>query len=903
MGGILVFQRIAKHFLIFALILSIFPFYGQSFAEGPNDPAPEIQPKVVNDNAGKKVLFDNTHGQTAGAADWVIDGAFSDFANGLAEDGFYVKELRKATSINYEDLSSYDVFVVGEANIPYKKSEQDAMLEYVENGGSIFFIGDHYNADRNKNRWDASEIFNGYRRGAFEDPTKGMSDEEKNSSAMQGVTSSDWLGSNFGIRFRYNALGDVTANHIVSPDQAFGITQGVNTVAMHAGSTMVITDPKKSKGIVYLPETNEKWKYAVDQGVYAGGGIAEGPYAAISKLGKGKAAFIGDSSPVEDITPKYLREETGSSKKTYDGFKEQDDATLLVNMVDWLADQENYTSLDQVESLELDQATSLLDMENPAASTEPQAEPWSAPQEGYKWWDPTTFKAGSYGSDKAPEKEPTYSAVHQSVLPNKSEFTLRIVAEDLLPGTTTSGYDLGIYVSGGKQVAKVQNEDGSWPESYGYSNKFSLTADASGRATKDLKVQIEPTASGDASLRFRLNGGKRFTNTVAIGDVEVEPLPDDEKPVPDMITIAEARSKQDNEIVTIEGVITSTPGIFGSQAFYIQDETAGILIYQGEAGFALGDKVKISGVLTHYNNEQELKDLIKIEKTGTGSLPTAKQVTVIDESNFGQLVRLDQVTVEGIEQTGSSFEFNAVTENGTTRVRVDSRTGYTKEQFTESYPEGTKVNITGLSAIYRDIVQLKPRSSEDIQLANVDAVAPTSNIQVSGDALSTGEFLNKAVVELTASDDKSDIATIEYRLKGSDDWTRYESKFAVEKPGLYQIEYRATDRVGNVESVQVKEIVVTTASYEQLKKTIQNDTVNEKTQKYLLKQVSSIEKTEAQYQKFLEKGSSFKIKYYKMLFKQKISFVELSIKAIPNKKLSKETKQDIKKLLTLIEKK
>lgn len=51
-------------------------------AEGPNDPAPEIKP--VNDN-GKKVLFDNTHGQTAGAADWVIDGGFSDFGNAIAK--------------------------------------------------------------------------------------------------------------------------------------------------------------------------------------------------------------------------------------------------------------------------------------------------------------------------------------------------------------------------------------------------------------------------------------------------------------------------------------------------------------------------------------------------------------------------------------------------------------------------------------------------------------------------------------------------------------------------------------------------------------------------------------------------------------------------------------------------
>lgn len=81
-----------------------------------------------------------------------------------------------------------------------------------------------------------------------------MSTEERNSAAMQNVTSSDWLSDNFGVRFRYNALGDIDANIIVPADQAFGITEGVSAVAMHAGSTLAITDPEKAKGIVYLPK-------------------------------------------------------------------------------------------------------------------------------------------------------------------------------------------------------------------------------------------------------------------------------------------------------------------------------------------------------------------------------------------------------------------------------------------------------------------------------------------------------------------------------------------------------------------------------------------------------------------------------------------------------------------------
>lgn len=392
-------HRMLRLFLASALSLSVlfssFSYAPQAHAEGPTDPAPEIL--HVGTANGKKVLFDNTHGQTAGAADWVIDGAFSDFGNALANEGYDVKELRKSTPIVLSDLSAYDVFVVGEANIPYKTSEQAAMLQYVQNGGSIFFIADHYNADRNKNRWDSSEVFNGYRRGAWANPALGMSTEESSSAAMSGVASSDWLATNFGVRFRYNAIGDVTANQIVAPSQAFNITAGVSTVAMHAGSTLAIIDPNKAKGIVYLPATTAKWSNAVDQGVYAGGGTAEGPYAAISKVGAGKAAFIGDSSPVEDATPKYKREETGGTKTTYAGFSEQNDATLLVNTVNWLSTKESYTSLSQVSGLTLDQATPLLAMENPQTSTEPQSEPWAAPAAGYKWYDPSTFKAGSYG--------------------------------------------------------------------------------------------------------------------------------------------------------------------------------------------------------------------------------------------------------------------------------------------------------------------------------------------------------------------------------------------------------------------------------------------------------------------------------------------------------------------------
>ncbi|WP_454190805.1 DUF5689 domain-containing protein [Paenibacillus sp. Marseille-Q7038] len=687
-------------------------------AESAQDPAPYIQAKVVNENAGKKVLFDNSHAQTAGAADWVIDGGFSDFGNALASDGYYVKELRKTTPIILSDLSDYDVFVVAEPNIPFTQSEQAAMEQYVDQGGSIFFIGDHYNADRNKNRWDGSESINGYRRGAWTDPTKGMSAEEKNSAAMQGVVSSDWLAENFGVRFRYNALGDVTANNIVAPSQSFGITEGVSTVAMHAGSTLAITDPTKAKGIVYLPKTNAAWGNAVDQGVYNGGGIEEGPYVAVSKAGLGKAAFIGDSSPVEDATPKYVREENGIKKTTYDGFKEQDDATLLVNLVNWLSEDEDYSNFTEVDGLALDQPTAVLPFEVPAASTEPQSEPWSQPAAGYKWWDPSTFKAGSYGSNVAAPSSPSYNFVHQSQLPNSEAFQIRVVVNNLAPNSTVSGYSAGFYTTGGTQVAKVQNADLTWPSAYGYSQTFSLTANSKGIATKDITVQIKPGTTGAASLRLRLNGSNLVTTPVTIANVPAEALPDggEEAPEITLSTISEARTKSEGTQVMVEGVVTTQPGTFGGQAFYLQDDTAGIYVYQTQSGFNIGDKVKVKATLTLYNTELELDEIESIEKIGEASVPSAKPVVTLGEDTQGQLVQLNGVTIENLVSAtpAGSFEFDAVGEQ-TNHVRIDARTGLTMDSF--PYKAGDKVNLTGVSAIFRGVYQLKPRGLSDITFA------------------------------------------------------------------------------------------------------------------------------------------------------------------------------------------
>ena len=109
----------------------------------------------------------------------VSDGAFSDYADSIQKQGYDVKAIDGHSNITEASLKSSKIFVIPEANIPFKESEQAAIVNYVKQGGNVVFISDHYNADRNLNRIDSSEAMNGYRRGAYEDMSKGMNAEEK----------------------------------------------------------------------------------------------------------------------------------------------------------------------------------------------------------------------------------------------------------------------------------------------------------------------------------------------------------------------------------------------------------------------------------------------------------------------------------------------------------------------------------------------------------------------------------------------------------------------------------------------------------------------------------------------------------------------------------------------------
>ncbi|WP_391207748.1 FN3 associated domain-containing protein [Psychrobacillus sp. L4] len=192
------------------------------------------------------------------------------------------------------------------------------------------------------------------------------------------------------------------------------------------------------------------------------------------------------------------------------------------------------------------------------------------------------------------------------------------------------------------------------------------------------------------------------------------------------LTIAGARTAI-GETVQIEGIVTTNPGPWGSQAFYMQDETAGMFVYATSANVEPGDKIKVTGKVITYSNEVEIENpTIEVISSGNG-IPAAQivQPSGVNEDTQGELVTLKNVTIKNLAPNGTfgSFEFQAVSESGEeVRVWHDNRTGITYNDFVKLFKEGDKVNITGIAAINGAVFQLKTLGLKSFDLVNKPAV-------------------------------------------------------------------------------------------------------------------------------------------------------------------------------------
>ena len=193
------------------------------------------------------------------------------------------------------------------------------------------------------------------------------------------------------------------------------------------------------------------------------------------------------------------------------------------------------------------------------------------------------------------------------------------------------------------------------------------------------------------------------------------------------IPIARARELVD-EVVTIEGVATMyTGGFFAGNTgtkFYLEDESGGIQVYvpggMGVVEVEIGETVRVTGKIEVYRNSLEIipvsipDDVVTVEGATEPVAEVEPAAVTVEEANeeeeiLGRLV-VAEGTVTRVEEFSYSYEVDLTDESGNTLlVYVEKDTGVSVEPLAPGEP----YRITGISELYNDQWQLKPRQQRD----------------------------------------------------------------------------------------------------------------------------------------------------------------------------------------------
>ncbi|MCR4313921.1 MAG: lamin tail domain-containing protein [Candidatus Uhrbacteria bacterium] len=204
------------------------------------------------------------------------------------------------------------------------------------------------------------------------------------------------------------------------------------------------------------------------------------------------------------------------------------------------------------------------------------------------------------------------------------------------------------------------------------------------------------------------------------------------------MTIAQAKEKADGQMIQLIGVVTAVPGTFGSQLFYLQDETGGIQVYLYSGDFpelALGDSIQVKGTLSTSRGERRVKlasatGVVSASGTFT-SQPIELAVSAIDESFIGLLMKT-QGQIQSIDTNKLLLEYAGAT----LTVYLKSNPVIDAQQF----ERGDKIELVGVLTSYDGELRLRPRSVDDITVVS-EAVGASAVVTESSGNSSAGMIL------------------------------------------------------------------------------------------------------------------------------------------------------------------
>ncbi|TJY41757.1 hypothetical protein E5161_11145 [Cohnella pontilimi] len=200
-----------------------------------------------------------------------------------------------------------------------------------------------------------------------------------------------------------------------------------------------------------------------------------------------------------------------------------------------------------------------------------------------------------------------------------------------------------------------------------------------------------------------------------------------------------------------------------------------------------------------------------------------------------------------VKATYSDFSTALVTE-GVTFTSSDTQVATVDE--TSGMITALRPGDTVITADYGGV-------QDQYHLVVKDSVPPTTTLTLDGTLLRDGSYLHEAIVRLGSVDDDSGVEKIEYSLDQGNTWNLYTGPLALTQDGTSDIQFRASDKAGNVELTQTHTVKVTSATIANLRALVKNDSFGQKgTQESVLSHIDNAEKKFRQAAAFRDQGKA-----------------------------------------------
>ncbi len=174
-----------------------------------------------------------------------------------------------------------------------------------------------------------------------------------------------------------------------------------------------------------------------------------------------------------------------------------------------------------------------------------------------------------------------------------------------------------------------------------------------------------------------------------------------------LVKIADIYKLKGGVTVEATGTVLAPVGVLGSLTTYMQDETAGIMLYGNllPVDLKVGNVVKVVGkTKVYYGILEIIPD--KVEVIGSAT-PTAVELKDADFKKYLSNLVVFTGTVSSVDK----YEFKVKTDSFEILVYIRKEVPFK----VETLKVGDKVSVTGVMYLYKDTYEILPRMPQDIK--------------------------------------------------------------------------------------------------------------------------------------------------------------------------------------------